>query len=125
MQLVSYDYYCNNYNGTRFSDEASFNVAERKAELILSKYITIPSEPSDNIKMCICSLSDYTDKMSEIEDKISRGIYSERVSGYSISYGSLTERRRSMSDGIMEILELWLGNDYSNLGYRGVSRHVL
>lgn len=128
--IANYQYYTETFGGNKFDSQASYNKFERKAELELKKYIDINADSfSSEIKDCCCSLSELYSEFSETEDRISRGVYSETVSGYSVSYGSYALGLSRFRDRIKEILELYLGDILGdaihNAGYRGVGRHVL
>ena len=125
--IADYTYYTDTYGGDMFDSETEYNRAERRAELELNKYIDIsgPTYP-DNVKMCCCSLAELFNGLTETETRMLSGIYSEKVSGYSITYGGMTADRLAMfRQKINDIIELYLGDIIKNAGYRGVSRHVL
>lgn len=111
-------YYTDTYKGAVI-DTASFDLFARKATQEIKKYtlnnINEASIP-DDVKMCCCELADLLYK-SDQED--TKGISSEKVGEYSVSYVSPEAKEKLMSVSIRSIIYNWLA--MTGLLYRGCS----
>lgn len=122
--IANYQYYKDTYRGSYFKTEDDFNKAEKRVEMELKNYIDITAETyTEDEKMCCCSLSDIIGIYYETDEKTIKGINSESVSGYSVSYSSTAESYLNFRNKIKAEIELWLGNRIKKC--RGVGRHVL
>ena len=121
--IADYTYYTDTYKGTAVKSSSEYEKLEKRAELEMGKYIDINAETyTDNEKMCCCSLVDIINAFNSVSDTATKGIKSESVSGYSVSYSDSNTIFIDMKKRIKEEIALWLG---INTTYRGVGRHVL
>lgn len=122
--IATYEYYRNTYQGTKYDNEAQYNKAEKRAELELSKYIDITAEPlSDNVVNCCCSLVDILAACDSVQDTLIKGVSSESVSGYSVSYSNTFQISAGIRKRIRDEIMLWLGSSIETC--RGVGRSVV
>ena len=124
--IITYQYYTDTYHGTHFTSatQPSFLRAEKRAEMEVGKYTDLTAENiSDNVKMCICSLSEIFDVYENNKNTFLKGVSSESVSGYSVSYGSSASFTDNLKAQIQDEIELWLGKNGGNC--RGVGRYAL
>jgi len=113
---ADYTYYTSTYKGVAV-DATSFNSYSRKATLEIKKYtfnrideVSIP----DETKMCCCEIAEilFKDKQED-----AKGIASEKVGEYSVSYVSPEAKEKLLSVSIRSIIYNWLEN--TGLLYRG------
>jgi hypothetical protein len=113
---ADYTYYIGIYKGAVI-DTASFNKCARKATLEIKKYtfnrVDDASIP-DDVKMCCCEVVEAIHK-SETED--TKGIASEKVGEYSVSYVSPEAKEKLLSVSVRSIIYNWLS--MTSLLYRG------
>jgi hypothetical protein len=120
--MVDYTYYTGTYHGSYFKNQNDFLRNESIAVQILSKYYQIPEVLTDNIKKCVCALSETVDKRENAIKAQQNGISSESVSGYSVSYSSAVSIKYNYNKEILDIIDLWIGSAANTC--RGVGRHV-
>lgn len=121
--IADYTYYTTTYKGTAVTNSSDYARLEKRAELYLKDYINVEAESfTDNEKMCCCSLVDILNTYNAAADAPSKGIKSESVSGYSVSYSDGNTIFIDLKKQIKNEIALWLG---INVTYKGVGRHVL
>jgi hypothetical protein len=115
---VDYAYYTGTYKGAVI-DTASFDLYARKATREIKKY-TLNQIPDgiipDDVKMCCCEIAEVIHKDDQEDTK---GIASEKVGEYSVSYVSLEAKEKLLSISIRSIIYNWLA--MTGLLYRGCS----
>lgn len=113
---VDYAYYSDTYKGAVI-DAASFDLYARKATQEIKKYtlnrVQKDSIP-DEVKMCCCELVKLLYK-SDQED--AKGIASEKVGEYSVTYTSPEAREKQLAASTTNIIYKWLA--MTGLLYRG------
>lgn len=113
---VDYAYYTGTYKGA-VVDAASFDLHARKATQEIKNY-TLNRVKDDNIpeevKMCCCELTELLYKSDQEETK---GIASEKVGEYSVSYVSPEAKEKLLNYSIKGIIYNWLA--MTGLLYRG------
>lgn len=121
--VVTYQFYTDEYRGKQITNADDWQRDELTAEIIVKKYVTIdPENVPLEVKYCICAIADVVDGYSNAQTISSKGIQSESVAGYSVSYSNSTTVKTNYNQSIRDILALYLG---SEVLYRGVGRHVL
>lgn len=116
MSLVNYDYYRDTYKG--LADEVVFNNFYLDAYMIL-KEATLgkcDNYSGDEVRLCLCKLIDLKDKHSKVDEIANKGISSERVGEYSVSYSPVAPEVKIQEE--KAILKSLLG--LTGLLYRGV-----
>lgn len=113
---ADFAYYTGTYKGAVI-DTASFDQYARKATQEIKKYtfnrIQDGSIP-DEAKMCCCELAELLYK-SDQED--TKGIASEKVGEYSVSYVAPEAKEKLLNYSIQDIIYNWLS--VTGLLYRG------
>ena len=108
---VDYNYYSNVYQGEVPNDK--FNQLEIKASGILNYYTFSRIENIDeNVKLAICEL---VDNLYEIEQADTKGVQSEKVGSYSVTYSSI--HKKELKQEQKGIILKYLG--HTGLLYRG------
>jgi len=121
MQAVNYTYYTTDYNGTRFSDETTFNRYEKMAERYINRYGEFDFT-EDSGKDCICAVSDSLYDYDKIAVS-SAGKQSESVAGYSVTYSTNQSIKKELNRQIIDLINLYFGDGAVSI-ITGVSRHV-
>jgi hypothetical protein len=115
---ADYTYYTGTYKGAVI-DTASFDLFARKATQEIKKYtlgnINDANIP-DEAKMCCCEIAEAVHK-ADLED--TKGIASEKVGEYSVSYVSSEAKEKLLSVSVRSIIYNWLA--MTGLLYRGCS----
>jgi hypothetical protein len=113
---ADYAYYASTYKGAVI-DTASFDLYARKATQEIKKYTfnrVDEANISDDVKMCCCEVAEALFK-SDQED--TKGVASEKVGEYSVSYVSPEAKEKLLSVSIRSIIYNWLA--MTGLLYRG------
>lgn len=109
---IDYEFYYSFYKGT--IPQEKFDLLEIKASGILNYYtFNRASKKDTNVKLAICEL---IDNLYEIESTDTKGIDSEKVGTYSVSYSK--DHKKNLKLEQKEIINKYLG--HTNLLYRGV-----
>ncbi len=113
---ADYAYYTGTYKGAVI-DTASFELYARKATLEIKKYTfyrIADTDIPDDVKMCCCELAEllYKDKQED-----TKGVASEKVGEYSVSYVSPEVKEKLLSVSVRSIIYNWLA--MTGLLYRG------
>jgi hypothetical protein len=113
---ADYAYYAGAYKGAVI-DTASFDLYARKATQEIRKYtfnrldvVNIP----DDVKTCCCEIAEAIHKADQEDNK---GVASEKVGEYSVSYVSPEAKEKLLSVSILSIIYNWLA--MTGLLYRG------
>ena len=105
--FADYDFYVNNYRGSKIQNAEEYQYLGQKAARYIMRYT---NEVNTDTKECECALAEYL----QIATK-SNGINSETIpNAYSVSYG--TKDKTTIEEEIGEILGLYLGDLYSSVG---------
>jgi hypothetical protein len=113
---ADYTYYTGTFKGAVI-DTASFDSLARKATQEIRRYTfnrVIDTEISDDVKMCCCELADLFFKADQEDTK---GLASEKVGEYSVSYVSPEAKEKLLNSSIISIIYNWLS--MTGLLYRG------
>ena len=113
---ADFAYYAGTYKGAVI-DTASFHKYARRATLEIRKYTFNRVDESnipDEVKMCCCEVAEVIHK-SDQED--TKGIASEKVGEYSVSYVSPEAKEKMLSVSVRSIIYNWLAD--TGLVYRG------
>lgn len=112
---VDFGYYSGSYEGQVGAD--NFNRLEREARKVLDYYTFNRIEDVDeNIKDTICELIDNIEQLEKLESE-GKGIESEKVGSYSVSYANPDIKRKELKQGQKQIIFRYLG--HTGLLYRG------
>ena len=113
---ADYAYYTDTYGGAVI-DTASFNLyagkATQKIKLYTFNRIADDSIP-DEAKMCCCELAELIFRADKEDTK---GIASEKVGEYSVTYTSPEAKEKQLSKSTSDIIYRWLA--MTGLLYRG------
>lgn len=105
--FANFDYYQNNFGGTKIKTEKEYKYLGQQASKYIEKYTT---DVDDNTKSCECAISEYLQGVNR-----QGNMTSESISGaYSVSWNA-----NSVSNKYSEInslLSLYLGDKYSSYG---------
>lgn len=115
---ADFAYYSGTYKGAVIGI-ASFDLYARKATLEIKKHAfgnIVETSLTDEIRMCCCEVADLLYK-SDQED--TKGIASEKVGEYSVSYVAPEAKEKLLSLSIRSIIYNWLA--MTGLLYRGCS----
>ena len=116
MTYADYAYYTDTYKGAVI-DTASFDLYAGKATQTIKLYtfnrIADDSVP-DEAKMCCCELAEALFKADKEDTK---GIASEKVGEYSVTYASPEAREKILMASTVSIINTWLA--MTGLLYRG------
>jgi hypothetical protein len=109
-------YYTGTYKGAVI-DTASFDLYARKATQEIKKYTFNRVDEAnilDDVKMCCCEVAEvlYKDKQEDV-----KGIASEKVGEYSVSYVSPEAKEKLLSVSVRSTIYNWLS--MTGLLYRG------
>lgn len=115
---ADFAYYTGTYKGAVI-DTASFDYYVRGATMLIGIH-TFNRVTDDNIpeevKMCCCEL---TEALFKADKEDTKGIASEKVGEYSVSYVSPETKEKQLSKSIQSIIYNWLA--MTGLLYRGCS----
>ena len=118
--IADYAYYIGTYHGDKLT-QAAFEKNVIRAEKEMKKYISIPDNPTDDYKMCCCSLTEIINDNQNVENIRFKGLKNESVQGYSVSYENASETKFSAKKRIIDEINFWI--DGANI-HRGVGRDV-
>jgi hypothetical protein len=113
---ADYAYYDGTYKGAVI-DTASFDLYARKATQEIKKYTLNRVDEAnilDDVKMCCCELAEALFKADQEDTK---GVASEKVGEYSVSYVSPEAKEKLLSVSGRSIIYNWLA--MTGLLYRG------
>lgn len=116
INYADYTYYTGTYKGAVI-DTASFDLYARRATQEIKKYTLNRVDEAnilDDVKMCCCELAELLFKDKQEDTK---GITSEKVGEYSVSYVSPEAKEKLVSVSIRSIIYNWLA--MTGLLYRG------
>lgn len=113
---ADYAYYVGTYKGAVI-DAASFDTFALKATLEIKKYTfkrIVDTDIPDDAKMCCCEVAEllFKDKQED-----AKGVASEKVGEYSVSYVSSEAKEKLLSLSVQSIIYNWLA--MTGLLYRG------
>jgi hypothetical protein len=116
INYADYTYYIGTYKGAVI-DTAYFDLYARKATQEIKKFtlnqISDASIP-DDVKMCCCEVAEAIHKADQEDTK---GIASEKVGEYSVSFVSPEAKEKLLSISVRSIIYNWLA--MTGLLYRG------
>lgn len=105
--FADFEYYQNEFGGTKISTEAEYKYLGQQASRYILKYT---NEVDKDTKDCESALAEYLQSANK-----QNGISSESIpNAYSVSYKT-SDYTTKMSE-INAILELYLGDKYSSVG---------
>lgn len=112
---VDYAYYTGTYKGAVI-DTASFDYYARGATMLIGihTFNRVTDNVPEEVKMCCCELAETLFKADKEDTK---GIASEKVGEYSVSYVSPEVKERQLSKSTASIINNWLA--MTGLLYRG------
>lgn len=121
MKYADYDFYCNDYCGSKIKTAEEFNRMAVEASAYLNQ-ITLGriETPSDEVKMATCAIADVYFNQYKAENE--KEVASESVGPHSVSY---VKKSKTMIDYQKEKREkamIYLSN--TGLLYRGVSSGI-
>lgn len=120
MSYASYDDYINIYlNGRNvLIPSATFNYYSLKATNEISSRIYGSLVTIDNdVKCCTCEIAEYLfnveQNVNSTSENATKGVSSESVGGYSVTYGTSVSSEYAIENrnsNISDIIRKWLGN---------------
>lgn len=113
---ADFTYYVSTYKGAVI-DTASLYLYARKATLEIKKYTLGNVDEAnipDDVKMCCCEVAEALFKADQEDTK---GIASEKVGEYTVSYVSHEAKEKLLSVSVRSIIYNWLA--MTGLLYRG------
>ena len=117
MGYVDYSYYTDTYKG-RAIPETAFDNLILKAEGLVDTYtfnrISEIMPYMDKVKMCCCELAE---SLFKADKEYTKGIASEKVGEYSVTYTSPEAKEKQLSKSTANIINNWLA--MTGLLYRG------
>ena len=124
ISFTTEEYYMNKYLQGREAviDTASFPFYATKATQVIKQYtfnnIDENKPVLDAVQMCCCELAEYIYDEEQQSKNQSKGILSEKVGEYSITYESSKNKDDCMKSVIKGIIYTWLAD--TGYLYRGV-----
>lgn len=103
----SFEYYTNNFGGTKITTEAEYNYLGKQADRYIIKYT---NENNSDTKDCECALAEYLQSSNKQGNMTGETI----PNYYSVTWGS-NDSKTKLTE-INAILELYLGNKFSSVG---------
>ncbi|MBS5620427.1 hypothetical protein [Eubacterium sp.] len=121
MQYTTYDYYSNNYcSGEPVVDAAVFPKLLLKSQSIIDMYTfdrLKNADISEEVQNCCCELVESINAYENRLNENPRGISSEKIKNYSVTYESAENMKRKFEDDSLNIIHRWLGR--TGLLFRG------
>lgn len=105
--FTSFEYYLNEYGGTKIKTAEQYKYLAQKANRYIRQYTR---DVDKDVMDCECELSEYLESVDKQGNMTSESI----PNAYSVSYGTVDANTKSKR--ISEILGLYLGNKYSPVG---------
>lgn len=105
--FANYDYYTNEFGGTKIEDADEYKYLAQQASLYILKYT---DKITNNTRSCECAISEYLQGVTKQGNMTSENI----PNFYSVSWSANNKDARM--NEINAILELYLGNEYASVG---------